>query len=47
MGGERSRMEVGEFPTLGKHAIFTEDGVFLLDSQHMQKLGFEDYMKKG
>ncbi|HND09796.1 MAG TPA: cupin domain-containing protein [Pseudomonadota bacterium] len=47
MGGERSRLEVAEFPTAGKHAIFSAEGIFLIDSQQLQRMGFDDYVKKG
>ncbi len=46
MGGERSRLEVAEFPTAGKHAIFSGEGIFLVDSAQLQRLGFEDWVKK-
>jgi uncharacterized cupin superfamily protein len=46
MGGERGRVEVSEFPTAGKHGFFSQEGIFLVDSQHLQKIGFEDYLKK-
>jgi uncharacterized cupin superfamily protein len=46
MGGERGRVEVGEFPKVGKHAIFAADGIYFVDSQHLQKVSFDEYLKK-
>jgi uncharacterized cupin superfamily protein len=46
MGGERGRVEMGEFPTAGKHAIFTADGIYLVDSKHLTRISFDAYVKK-
>jgi uncharacterized cupin superfamily protein len=46
VGGERGRIEVAEFAAAGKHAIFTADGVYFVDSRHLEKASFEDYLKK-
>jgi uncharacterized cupin superfamily protein len=45
-GGERGRVDVGEFPTLGKHMIFTADGVYLADSDKLKRMSFEEWAKK-
>ena len=46
MGGERGRVEVGEFPTVGKHIIFAADGIYLADSDKLKRMGFEEWVKK-
>jgi uncharacterized cupin superfamily protein len=46
MGGERGRVDVGEFPTVGKHVIFTADGIYLADSDKLKRLSFEEWIKK-
>jgi uncharacterized cupin superfamily protein len=46
MGGERGRVDVGEFPKLGKHMIFAPDGVYLVDSDKLKRMSFEDWVKK-
>jgi uncharacterized cupin superfamily protein len=46
MGGERSRVEMGEFPKAGVNAIYTADGIYLVDSAHVRRIDFRDYMKK-
>ncbi len=46
MGGERGRVDVGEFPKLGKHMIFTADGVYLADSDKLRHMSFEEWAKK-
>jgi uncharacterized cupin superfamily protein len=46
MGGERGRVDVGEFPKLGKHMIFTADGVYLADSDKLRHMSFEEWVKK-
>jgi uncharacterized cupin superfamily protein len=46
MGGERGRVDVGEFPKLGKHIIFAADGIYAVDSDKLQRMSFEDWMKK-
>ena len=46
MGGERGRVEVAEFPTVGKHIVFAADGIYLADSDKLKRMSFEDWMKK-
>lgn len=46
MGGERGRVEVAEFPTVGKHVIFAADGIYLADSDKLKRLSFDDWVKK-
>ena len=46
MGGERGRVEIGEFPKLGKHMIFTSEGIYMLDSAKLQHMSFEEWVKK-
>ena len=46
MGGERGRVDVGEFPTVGKHIIFAADGIYLADSDKLQRMSFADWVKK-
>ena len=46
MGGERGRVDVGEFPTVGKHIIFAADGIYLTDSDKLRHMSFADWVKK-
>src|SRR5262247_1723642 len=46
MGGERGRVDVGEFPTVGKHMIFTADGIYMADSDKLRHMSFTDWVKK-
>lgn len=46
MGGERGRVEIGEFPKLGKHMIFTSEGIYMVDSAKLQHMSFEEWVKK-
>ncbi len=46
MGGERGRIEVAEFPTVGKHIIFAADAIYLADSDKLRRMSFEDWVKK-
>jgi len=46
MGGERGRVDVGEFPTVGKHIIFAADGIYLADSDKLRHMSFADWVKK-
>jgi hypothetical protein len=46
MGGERGRVDVGEFPTVGKHIIFAADGIYVADSDKLKRMGFEEWVKK-
>ena len=44
MGGERSRVEVGTFPRAGKRIIFTSRGIWQVDEQHLEPMGFEQWL---
>ena len=46
MGGERGRVDVGEFPTVGKHIIFAADGIYLTDSDKLRHMSLADWVKK-
>jgi uncharacterized cupin superfamily protein len=46
MGGERGRVDVGEFPRLGKHMIFAADGIYVVDSDQLERRSFEDWLPK-
>ena len=46
MGGERSRAEIAEFPTVGKMAIFSSDAIYLVDTDKARRISFEDFIKK-
>jgi len=46
MGGERGRVDVAEFPKLGKHLIFAGDGIYLVDSDKLKRMSFGDWVKK-
>jgi len=46
MGGERGRVDVAEFPTVGQHNIFGADGIYLADSDKLQRMSLADWVKK-
>ena len=46
MGGERSGMDVGHFPRLGRRIVFTKSGFFAVDEDKLTPMSLEDYMAK-
>src|SRR5262245_2490427 len=40
MGGERGRVEVAEFAKVGKHMIFSEDGILIVESDKIEHKSF-------
>jgi uncharacterized cupin superfamily protein len=46
MGGERSGLDVGHFPKLGRKIIFGPSGIFAADEKDLTPMTFGDYMAK-
>lgn len=46
MGGERGPAEVARFPSVGKVAVMTSEGVSLFDESQAQRLSFADWVAK-
>ena len=44
MGGERTQVEVSQFPTLGRVGVFLPEGVQFFDADSGEKLGQEDWL---
>jgi len=47
MGGERSGLDVVDFPRAGKTAIFSAEGIQAADSATLQPMSFGDYLPDG
>ncbi|MGH6932894.1 MAG: cupin domain-containing protein [Dongiaceae bacterium] len=46
MGGERGRVDVAEFPKVGKHIIFAQDEILMADSDKLERMTFDQWLKK-
>ncbi len=46
MGGERSGMDVGHFPRLGRKLVFIKGDFFAVDEQDMTRMHVADYLAK-
>jgi uncharacterized cupin superfamily protein len=43
MGGERSSLDIGHFPKLGRHIIFGPSGINAVDDASLRPMGFKDW----
>ena len=46
MGGERSGMDVGQFPRLGRRIIFGASGIQAVDESALKPMSFDDWIGK-
>jgi len=46
MGGERGRVDMAEFPRFGKHLVFAGGAIYRVDSDKLQPMSFDDWVKK-
>ncbi len=46
MGGERSGMDMGYFPRLGRRAVFSASGIVAMEEADLTQMRFEDYLAK-
>ncbi len=44
MGGERSNLDIGHFPKLGRHIIFGPSGIFATDDASLRPMKNEDWL---
>jgi len=44
MGGERSNLDIGHFPKLGRHIIFGPSGIFAADDASLRPMKNEDWL---
>jgi hypothetical protein len=44
MGGERSNLDIGHFPKLGRHIIFGPSGINAVDDASLRAMKNEDWL---
>jgi uncharacterized cupin superfamily protein len=44
MGGERTNLEIGHFPRLGRKMVFSRSGIYAMSDADVTQMTFADYM---
>ena len=44
MGGERSNLDIGHFPKLGRHIVFGPSGIYGVDDAALRPMTFKDWV---
>ena len=45
MGGERSNLDIGHFPRVGRHIVFGPSGIFAVDDASLRPMQDEDWTR--